>query len=171
MNKSIGQEIENAKSGLPAYIHLKLNNLVDNELIHLLYDASEAGVEIRLNVRGMFAPVLKEDRDETKNIQAMAIIDRFLEHSRLFFFCNNGDEKCYFSSADLMTRNMDRRVEFTCPVLDQEIHKRLRTIFDIQWRDNTKARILDADLNNYYRSNGNKPVRAQMEIYKLYKKF
>ncbi len=169
IKKSIGNEIENALAGLPSYIHLKLNNLVDNEVIKLLYDASEAGVEIRMNVRGMFAPVLEKDRPETKNIQAMAIIDRFLEHPRLFFFCNNGDEKCYFSSADLMTRNMDRRVEITCPVIDQEIHKRLRRIFDIQWQDNTKARILDADLSNNYRTNDDEPLRAQMEIYKLYK--
>lgn len=168
LKKRIGVEIENARAGLPAYIHIKLNNLGDNEIIQLLYDASSAGVDVKLNVRGMFTPVLLENREETKNIQAIAIIDRFLEHSRLFFFCNNGNEECYFSSADLMTRNLDRRVELTCPVLDIDIHKHLRAIFDIQFEDNTKARILDAGLNNNYKTTDGEPVRSQMEIYKLY---
>jgi len=170
MKKRIGIEIENARAGLPAYIYLKLNNLVDNEIIQLLYDASSVGVDIRLNIRGMFTPVLMENREETKNIKAIAIIDRFLEHSRFFFFCNNGNEKCYFSSADLMTRNLDRRVELTCPVLDKEIHQQMRTMFDLQWKDNTKARILDAELNNYYKQTASEPLRSQLEMYKLYEK-
>jgi len=111
LRESILNEIANAKAGLPSYIHLKLNNLVDSGIIQLLYDASAAGVEVWLNIRGMFTPILYETKPETKNIQAIAIIDRFLEHARLFFFCNNGHEKCYFSSADLMTRNLDRREE------------------------------------------------------------
>ncbi len=168
IKKRINNEIANAKAGLQAYIHLKLNSLVDEEVIQLLYDASSVGVDIRLNVRGMFTPVLLENRDETKNIQAIAIIDRFLEHSRLFFFCNNGEEKCFFSSADLMTRNLNRRVEVTCPVLDKEIHQQLREVFDIQWRDNTKARILDAELNNYYKKTDDEPIRSQIETYNLY---
>ena len=168
LRDSILNEINNAREGFPAYIHLKLNNLADKEVIQLLYDASSAGVEIRLNVRGIFSPILKKDLPETKNIKAIAIIDRFLEHTRLFFFCNNGDEKCYFSSADLMTRNLDRRVELTCPVIDASIQEHLRQVFDIQWEDNTKARILDADLSNQYKPAGEISLRSQMEIYKLY---
>ena len=131
--------------------------------------ASASGVEIKLNVRGMFCPVLEPGLPETENIRAIAIIDRFLEHSRLFFFCNNGDEKCYFSSADLMTRNLDRRVEVTCPAIDPEIHRQLREIFDLQWQDNTKVRVLDANLTNHYRPTSGKPVRSQIEIYNIYK--
>ena len=168
IKKRINNEIANARGGLQAYIHLKLNSLVDEEVIQLLYDASSAGVDIRLNVRGMFTPVLLENREETKNIQAIAIIDRFLEHTRLFFFCNNGEEKCFFSSADLMTRNLDRRVEVACPVLDKEIHQQLREVFDIQWKDNTKARILDAELNNYYKRTDDEPIRSQIKTYNLY---
>ncbi len=168
LQESIQQEIANALAGLPAYIHLKLNNLSDNEMIKLLYDASTAGVKIRLNVRGMFSPILAKDRPETKNIQAIAIIDRFLEHARLFFFCNNGKELCYFSSADLMTRNLDRRLEITCPITDPLIHRQLRQVFDFQWKDNTQARILDADLSNQYNSLGKKAFRSQMEIHRVY---
>ncbi len=166
---SIHKEMTNALAGLPAYIHIKVNNLSDKELIQLLYKASASGVEVRLNVRGMFAPVLLNDRPETKNIEAIAIIDRFLEHTRLLFFCNNGKEKCYFSSADLMTRNLDRRVEITCPVIDKQIQDQLRQVFDIQWRDNTQVRILDSDLSNNFKKDGKKDVCSQIEIYNIYK--
>jgi len=168
LKRRIQNEINNHKAGLKAYIHLKLNNLSDMEIIQLLYDASKAGVEVRLNVRGMFSPVLAEGRPEAGSIKAIGIIDRFLEHSRLLFFCNNGKELCYFSSADLMTRNLDRRVEITCPVLDPGIHGQLRRVFDFQWKDNSQARILDAELSNRYKSDGEDKFRSQIEIYGIY---
>jgi len=167
LTQMIRREANAALAGLPAYIHLKLNNLVDQQLIHELYEASLAGVEIKLNIRGMFSMVLSENDPRTRNIQAMAIIDRFLEHTRIFIFCNSGDERCFISSADLMTRNIDRRVEVTCPILDPALKKELRDFFDIQWADNTKARILDAGLTNKYRNAKGAPARrAQIEFYK-----
>ncbi len=161
----IKNEIANAKIGKPAYIHLKLNNLVDREIIQLLLDAAESGVEVKLNIRGMFSLVTPDSLES--NIKAIAIIDRFLEHTRVFFFCNGGEEKVYFSSADLMTRNMDRRVEVTCPVLDPELQRELRKMFDIQWKDNRQATILDADLQNIPVTNRGKAIRSQMEMYKF----
>ena len=123
---------------------------------------------MKLNVRGMFSPVMKGGRPETENINAMAIIDRYLEHSRLFFFCNGGEEICYISSSDLMTRNLDRRVEVALPVLSQTIHSKLRKVFDLQWEDNVKARIIDEDLKNNYRKDSNGELRSQIEIQKIY---
>jgi polyphosphate kinase len=168
IKERIEKEIENHKQGKPAYIHFKLNNLVDRAVIRLLYEASIAGVEVRLNIRGMFSPVLADKMPETDNIEAMAIIDRYLEHARLFFFCNDGKEVCYISSADLMTRNLDRRVEVTCPVISPGIQHQLRQVFDLQWMDNSKSRILDADLNNHYKTDTNKKFRSQIEIHKMY---
>ncbi len=159
----VKQEIENAKKGKKAYIHLKLNNLVDQEIIDLLLIASRSGVEVRLNIRGMYSLIQPDDPDY--NIEAIGIIDRFLEHTRIFYFCNDGEEKIFFSSADLMTRNLDRRVEVTCPVLDPGIKQQLRDFFDIQWKDNTQARILDKDLKNVHRPTAGEPFRSQIEFH------
>lgn len=160
----VHQEMENAREGKPAYIHLKLNNLVDRQMIELLLLASKSGVEVKLNVRGMYSLITPDHPDY--NLKAIALIDRFLEHTRIFFFCNNGEERVYFSSADMMARNLDRRVEITCPVLDPGLRKELRDIFDIQWNDNTQCRILDKDLKNLHRIRKGKSVRSQIEIYR-----
>jgi polyphosphate kinase len=104
----------------------------------------------------------------SENIEAISIVDMFLEHSRIFVFCNNGDPLYFISSADLMQRNLDFRVEVTCPIYDKSIQKELQSFLDIQWRDNLKARILDKDLVNNYKKNGDSvPVRAQLEFYKI----
>ena len=160
-------EIDNAKQGKPAYIHLKLNNLVDREVIDLLLLASRTGVQVRLNIRGMYSMVVPDSPEY--DIESIALIDRFLEHTRIFIFCNNGDPKVYFSSADLMTRNLDRRVEVTCPVLDQTLKEELIEFFNMQWRDNTQARILDKDLQNIHREQSDTPYRAQIEFHKYLK--
>ncbi|MBN2682789.1 MAG: polyphosphate kinase 1 [Bacteroidales bacterium] len=161
----IQTEIENAKAGKQAFIYLKINNLVDREIIEWLYEASKAKVDIKLNVRGMFSliPGIKGFSD---HIEAKAIIDRYLEHTRFIIFCNNGDEKYFISSADWMTRNIERRVEVTCPIYDKNIQKQLKDIFMIQWKDNVKARILDCELRNNFYSNNNPPFRSQIELYK-----
>jgi polyphosphate kinase len=162
----IRKEARYAKEGHKAWIHLKLNNLVDPGIIRELHEASRAGVEIKLNVRGMFCMVTGTGKSDTRNIQAMAIIDRFLEHTRIFFFGNKGEEICYISSADLMRRNLDRRLEVTCPILDPDLKQELRDFFDIQWKDNVKARILDSGLTNPYREDPeNQPFRAQSAFY------
>ena len=157
-------EIKNARKGKKAAIDLKLNNLTDPDMISLLYQAAEAGVHVRLNVRGMFS-VLPHTLEHQKNMEAIAIIDRLLEHTRIFVFHNGGDEKVFLSSGDLMTRNLDRRVEVVFPVYDADLQRELKALLEIQWQDNVKARILSAEMTNQYRPRKGKAVRAQMAFY------
>ena len=134
-------------------------------MIDLLYKAGRAGVKIRLIIRGMFS-LLPGVSGLSDNIEAISIVDRFLEHSRFFIFGNGGDELIYLTSADLMRRNLDRRVEVTAPVYDPKIKEELRMFFDIQWADNVKARIrTDALVQPERPRLKGKKVRAQYEIY------
>jgi polyphosphate kinase len=161
----INQEIKNAKAGKPAYIILKLNNLVDPEMIRKLYEASSHGVKIKLMIRGICSLVAGV-KGLSDNIEAISIIDRFLEHSRVFIFCNNDDEKYFISSADWMTRNLDHRSEVALPIYDIHVRRELRTIMDTLWEDNTKARILGSKQDNEYRKTDSMVnVRAQEDIY------
>lgn len=165
----ISNEIRNAKNGKKAYIDIKLNNLVDQGMVNHLYSASKAGVKIRLIVRGICS--LKPGvKGMSENIEGISIVDKYLEHSRFIIFGNEGDEQFYITSADWMTRNLDHRVEVACPVYDDNIKKELRAQFDIQWRDNTKARILDPEQkNNYKTTRAKKQHRAQIEYYEYLK--
>ncbi len=165
----IENEIKNAQAGKKAYIYLKLNNIADVEMINLFYEASKAGVTIKLIVRGMFSLVtgIKELSD---NIKAIGIVDRFLEHTRFLIFCNGGNEECYITSADLMTRNIEHRIEVTCPVFDKSIRNELKQIFEIQWSDNVKARKLDPSLSNKFMNQGKKGIQSQLEVYEYIKK-
>jgi len=169
MNLLIENEIKNAKEGKKAYIYLKLNNISDVEIINLLYEASQAGVKIRMIVRGMFSLVTGVS-GLSENIEAIGIVDRFLEHTRFMIFCNDGNEECYISSADLMTRNIEHRIEVTCPVFDKNIKSELKRIFEIQWADNVKARRLDLSLSNKMVKTGKDPVHSQMEVYNYFRK-
>ena len=163
--KLIQTELKNARAGKPAWIHLKLNNLVDSEIIHHLYKAAQSGVEIKLNVRSMFS-LITEMPAVSDTIQGISIVDRFLEHSRIFAFGNSGNPKYYISSADLMPRNLDGRIEITCPIFDTRLQGELQQYLDIQWRDNVKARILNQSLDNTVRrADSEPPVRAQSAIY------
>jgi polyphosphate kinase len=161
----IDREIANAQAGDEAYIILKLNSIVDIEMIEKLYEASRAGVKIRMIVRGICS--LKPGvPGKSENIEAISIIDRFLEHTRIFIFANGGDELIYFGSADWMSRNFDRRIEVACPVYDAKIRKLMKDYLSIQWADNTKARIIDKSQHNNYKLYPEAPeVRAQFEIY------
>jgi polyphosphate kinase len=143
----IDREIANAARGLRAALTLKCNNLVDREVVMKLYEASQAGVEVRLIVRGMCSlqPGVEGVSD---NIEAISIVDRFLEHPRVYAFYNAGDPEYYIGSADLMTRNLDYRVEVLCPVRHQAGKDMLQAILDIQWHDNVKARVLDREQSN-----------------------
>jgi polyphosphate kinase len=165
LEKLINKEIRHAKEGKPAGILLKMNSLSDEALIEQLYEAARAGVELKLIVRGIFC-MLSESKKYKIPVRAISIVDEYLEHARVFIFHNNGDEKVFISSADWMVRNLDHRVEATCPVFDNDIKRVLKNILEIQLNDNVKARILDNELSNrYVRDKGQKKVRSQVEIY------
>jgi polyphosphate kinase len=162
--RMINTEIKSAKNKKPAFITLKVNSLSDEDLIFKLYEAARAGVEIKLIVRGIFC-MMPENQKFKKPVTAISILDEYLEHARVYIFHNQGKEKVYISSADWMVRNLDHRVEATCPVLDPKIRKELKEILDIQISDNVKARWLDNNLQNLYKKDQSKKVRSQIEIY------
>jgi polyphosphate kinase len=165
LNRLITREIKNAKAKRPASILLKMNSLSDEELIERLYEAARAGVKIQLIVRGIFC-MFSENKKFIYPVKAISIVDEYLEHARIFIFHNGGQEKVYISSADWMVRNLDHRVEATCPIRDVNIKKVLKTILEIQLSDNVKARILDNELSNRYVKNDSlKKTRSQVEVY------
>ena len=165
----IEKEIANAKAGKEAYILIKLNSLVDQELISRLYKASQAGVKIKLIIRGICS-LVPGIKGLSENIEAISIIGRFLEHGRIFVFCNNDDEKYYISSADWMVRNLDFRSEVAVPIYDNELKATLRKIIDIQYSDNTKSRILDKKQKNQYRKTDSEVLlNSHDELYKFFK--
>lgn len=169
INTLIDNEIKNAKAGKPAYMMIKLNNLVDPLIIKKLYQASMAGVKIQLIIRGIcsLVPGVKNISD---NIEVVSIIDRFLEHSRLMVFCNNGEELYYLTSADWMSRNIDRRIEVGCPIYDKKLQQTIRKILDLQLADNTKARLINLNENNIYKTHSSKNVvRSQISLYNYFK--
>ena len=163
----IDREIEFARKGEKAGIRIKLNNLSDEGIIQKLYEASQAGVKIRMIIRGRFSLVPGVE-GFSENIEAISIVDQYLEHARYFIFRNGGDHDCYLTSADWLGRNIERRVEVSCPVYRKSLKNELKSIFDIQWSDNLKARILDKDLKNEYaRGKEDDPeIRSQEEVYK-----
>ena len=165
----IEKETKAAKEKKEAWIFLKMNNLVDEAMIKKLYDAGKAGVKIRLIIRSTCSLVAGK-KGLSENIEAVSIVDKYLEHSRVFVFCNHGDTKYFLASADIMTRNLDHRSEVAVPVYDKEIQNELRQILEIQWAGNTKARILNSTQDNVYKTGDPKnKVRAQDDIYKYFK--
>ena len=164
----IDHEIALAKAGKKAYMRLKMNSLEDKKMVKKLYEASQAGVHIQLIVRGICALVPGVE-GMSENIEAISIVDRFLEHARVYIFGNDGDEKMFIASADWMTRNLDRRIEVGVPILDPDVFQQLKSIIDIQWADNTKARVINADQSNHFREcPPNQPsIRAQTDTYKM----
>lgn len=166
----IDNEIAAAKRKKPASMILKLNSLEDKEIIAKLYDASRAGVKIKLIVRGIccLVPGLK---DLSENIEVISIVDRFLEHARVFVFLNGGDERVFLSSADWMERNLSFRIETTFPIYDPDLKREIKDVLDLQMNDNVKARIIDRyDQNEYRRTSTDIPVRAQLETYFYFKR-
>ena len=165
--KMLKREIKNAKKGLPAYVKIKLNSLTSYAMVEELYKASREGVKIKMIVRGICC-LLPENE---KNIEVRSVVDRFLEHTRFFIFNNNGKNETYISSADWMTRNLDNRVEVTCPILDPNIKKEINDIFEIYWSDNVKSRTVNNEIPNQYQINQNskKLIRSQIEINNYYK--
>jgi polyphosphate kinase len=165
----IEQEISNAQNGLKAGIYLKINNLVDNKLINKLYEASKAGVSIKLLVRGVCCLVPGEKKF-SENIEVISIVDRYLEHSRFMIFENNQQPLYFITSADWMERNLDKRIEVAVPILDKNIQSELQFIFNSYWSDTIKARRIDSKMKNKYRkkSTDELEIEAQRMVYHYY---
>ena len=144
-----------------------MNSMSNYDMVDKLYEASRAGVKIKLIVRGLCC-LVPGIRGMSNNIEAISIIDKFLEHSRLYMFCNNNSPKVFISSADLMTRNIENRVEVTCPIYDEDIKSELQDLFEICWNDNVKARIINENQDNLYINDDNDPFRSQFKIYNYY---
>jgi polyphosphate kinase len=160
----IEQEINNAKSNREASITLKLNNLEDKEIIDKLYEAADAGVEISLLVRGICTLVPR------KNVVLNRLVDRFLEHNRVYLFHNDGNPRLYVGSADWMGRNLRRRIEVVFPVYSEAIKSNILTNLELQWNDNTKSVRIDEQLNNIrINADGADEVRGQLDYYNYLK--
>lgn len=164
----LNNEIRHAQQGLDAWCIIKLNNLMDEKLSRKLYQASQAGVKIDIICRGSCA-VVPGIPGVSDNIRVISIVDRFLEHSRVFVFANAGDELYYISSADWMVRNLDARIEVACPIYDKEIRHQLKTMLLLQLKDNTKARYVNNNLPNAYVTGAPPVIRSQAEIYRFFK--
>ena len=168
LKEKIAREIELARQGKQAYLILKMNGLQDEEMIRLLYDASEAGVKIDLIIRGICC--LVPNQPYSRNIKIIRIIDEFLEHARIWYFNSDGKEEVFLSSADWMKRNLSRRIETAFPITNEQIKQKIIKILRLQLQDNTQACIIDENLHNIpVVENSEKPVRAQQEIYELLK--
>jgi polyphosphate kinase len=167
--KAIREEVAHAKVGRKAAIVFKLNNLTDAPTIKHLIKAGQEGVRVRLMVRGMFT-LVPGVPGLTDHIEAAGIVDRYLEHTRVFWFHNDGDNRMWITSSDLMPRNLDGRVEVACPIYDASIQAELMEYLDLQWRDNVKTRILDDGFTNKRRPSDPPLIRAQEEIYRSLKK-
>lgn len=166
--KLLNNEIRNASEGKDAWCILKLNNLVDEKLVKKLYQAGKKGVKISIICRStcVLVPGIP---GISENIRVISIVDRFLEHSRVFIFANGGDELYYISSADWMVRNLDARIEVACPIYDKELQRELKTMMLIQLKDNTKARYVNSEPSNQYVTTDPPVIRSQHEIYRYLK--
>ncbi|SDH69348.1 polyphosphate kinase [Chryseobacterium taeanense] len=160
----IDKEIEEAKAGRHAEMIIKANSVSDRSLIEKLYEAANAGVHIKMIVRGIYCAVNQKEFKE--KIKAISIVDEYLEHARVMYFYNKGVEDIYISSADWMTRNLDYRIEAAAKITDKNLKKELKDILDIQLMDNVKARILDKKLSNEYIHNSKEECRSQVETYR-----
>ena len=167
--KMINKEIENHKSGLSSGIRLKLNAITNFSIIDKLYQASSEGVKIQMIVRGICC-LIPGIKGMSENIEVISIVDKFLEHPRVYQFDNGGSPKIYISSADFMTRNIENRVEVAVPIYDVRLQRQIKDVFDIIWNDNVKARRLNGPNQNVFVKNNLKANRSQFEIYEYYKR-
>lgn len=167
----INREIRNAKNGKKAEIMMKMNNLVDPEMVMKLYQASQSGVKIKLIIRGICA-LVPNIKEQSEHIEVISIVDKYLEHGRVFIFGNEGVPDIYIGSSDMMARNLDFRIELLTPILDTKIANQVLDIMNIQWSDNQKARIISEDQKNEFRKTGTENiVRSQDDIYEYYHKY
>lgn len=165
--KLINEEIANAITGKEAFVKIKMNSFTSYKMIDKLYEASQAGVKIQLIIRGVCC-LIPGIKGLSENIEAISIVDKFLEHPRMFIFCNGGNTKMYISSADFMTRNIENRVEVGCPIYDEDIKKEILDTFEIAWSDNVKARVFNEEQDNAYLRNDKPKVRSQFATYDYY---
>lgn len=165
--KLIDKEIHNAKAGKEAFIKIKMNSFTSYKMVDKLYEASRAGVKIQLVIRGICC-LIPGVKGMSENIEAISVVDKFLEHPRVFIFGNDGKPKVYISSADWMTRNLDYRVEVGVPIYDKDVKQELLDTFEISWKDNVKARVFSEKHDNAYRKNKNSKVRSQFATYDYY---
>ena len=164
----INQEIKNKEMGKPAYIMMKVNHITDPVMIEKLYEASSHGIPIELLVRGNCS-LITGIKGVSETIRINGIIDRYLEHSRIFIFANGGDERIYIGSADWMTRNLDNRVEVVAPIYEPEIKADLRRVVEYGLRDNMQGRIVDGSGENLpWTTDEERPFRSQEELYEYY---
>jgi len=167
---ALENEINNARNGKEAWAIIKINSLVDKKMVRKLYRASQEGVKLKLIIRGINV-LIPGIKGVSENIEVISIIDRFLEHSRVFVFCNNNNNQYYIGSADWMPRNLDNRIEVITPVLDKDIQQELWDILQIQLADNCKARVSgEKYINRYRNTKSKKNLRAQFEIYNYFKR-
>lgn len=164
----IDQEIQNQQEGKKSGISIKMNSLSDYGMIDKLYEASRAGVKIKLIIRGINC-LIPQVPGMSDNIESISIVDKFLEHPRLYIFENDNNPVVFISSADWMTRNIDHRVEVTCPIYDNDIKEELIETFNISWKDNVKARDFSSNRENAYRPKSGPDFRSQFETYSYYK--
>ncbi|CAI8336572.1 MAG: Polyphosphate kinase [Bacteroidota bacterium] len=167
LKERIEREIGLAKEGKNALIRIKINNLTNYDMVEALYNASQAGVQIRMIVRGICC-LVPGVKGISENIEVISVVDRFLEHPRMVIFENGGDRDIFISSSDWMTRNLDNRVEVSCPIYDKEIQQELVDTFELSWNDNVKSRWVNDDSKPVYRTNGAATLRSQEATYLYY---
>jgi len=167
--KLIQQEVDNASQGKPASIRIKLNNLTSYKMIEALYVASQAGVKIQMIVRGVCCLIPKV-KGMSENIEVISVVDKYLEHTRLLIFENNGNPQVFISSADWMTRNIENRVEVSCPIYDASCKQELIDTFSVCWSETVKARQINTGNTNQYRAQQHSEVRSQFATYDYYQK-
>lgn len=167
LKERIEREIGLAKEGKNALIRIKINNLTNYDMVEALYNASQAGVQIRMIVRGICC-LVPGVKGISENIEVISVVDRFLEHPRMVIFENGGDRDIFISSSDWMTRNLDNRVEVSCPIYDKEIQQELVDTFELSWNDNIKSRWVNDDSKPVYRTNGAATLRSQEATFLYY---
>lgn len=166
--QGIEREINNKKNGLPAQINIKVNSICDKEIIDYLYEASKMGVEVRMVVRGICS-IIPQVPGLSDHIKIISVVDKFLEHPRVYWFKNGGDDLIYISSADIMARNLDHRVEVACPIISAKNKQEIMKIFELGFNDNVKGRLIQEGLEEPYQKNRKKKNRSQETIYQYIK--
>jgi polyphosphate kinase len=165
----IDHEIENSKKGKKSVIILKLNSLTSYKFVDKLYEASNSGVKIKLIIRGICC-LIPNLKNLSENIEVISVVDKYLEHPRVYIFENGGDKKVYISSADLMTRNLDNRVEVACPIYQKNLKKQILDTIKISLNDNVKSRLINLNKQNEFVENKNKKIRSQWDTYDYFYK-